>query len=197
MSSGSGRGGVEGGSRPTRSRPDDGDRGREPPAARIEHRDARRLDFVGDAMVDMVLTDPPYFDNIAYSGLSDFYRPWAQQFGLAAPDGPGADGLRDDLAARGRDDESADIYRDGLGACFREVARVLKPRGRLVFTFQHRTAPARGAPAWALASAGLRPVRLVPLLGDGRAGPHAHEGSSTWDAVFVRAGAGRRRGGRR
>ncbi len=176
---------VEGGFRPATPRLDDGRRVSVPPEARIVHGDARRLDFLGDRTVDLVLTDPPYFDNIAYSELSDFYLPWLQQFGLATSDGEGVDALSVSLAARGRDDVAARHYGEALGACFREVTRVLKPRGRVVFTYQHSTAGAWEALASALAGTGMRAIEVFPLLGDGRAGPHAHEGSSTWDAVFV------------
>jgi adenine-specific DNA methylase len=156
--------------------------------AKIVHGDSRRLSFLRDRSVDLVLTDPPYFDNIAYSELADFYLPWLQQFGLAAPDGGAVDALRANLATRGRDDDDSLRYAESLGACFREVGRVLRPGGRLVFTYRHSTAPAWEALASALACAGLKPMRVFPLLGDGQVGPHAHEGSSTWDAVFVMAG---------
>ena len=37
---------------------------------------ARDLGFLRDRTVDLVLTDPPYFDNIAYSELAEFFVPW-------------------------------------------------------------------------------------------------------------------------
>jgi len=61
----------------------------------------------------------------------------------------------------------------------------LKPDGRMVFTYQHKTAMAWYALASAIASTNLRPIQLFPLLGDGSTGLHKHEGTSTWDAVFV------------
>jgi hypothetical protein len=73
----------------------------------------------------------------------------------------------------------------GLAACFQEMARVLKQEGRLVFTFQQKTAAAWQALAWALVQTRLRPLQLFPLLGDSSSGLHKHSGSSKWDAVFV------------
>src|SRR5207244_6544570 len=52
------------------------------PAARILHGDARSLRGIGTRSVDLVLTDPPYFDNVAYAELSGFYRPWLQLLGV-------------------------------------------------------------------------------------------------------------------
>ncbi len=36
-----------------------------------------------------------------------------------------------------------------------------------------------------MVEAGLSPIQVFPLLGDGNAGSHNHEGTSKWDAVFV------------
>src|SRR5262249_15727247 len=44
--------------------------------------DSRTLARVRDKSIDLILPDPPYFDNIAYSELSDFFLPWLQEFGL-------------------------------------------------------------------------------------------------------------------
>src|SRR5262249_32114878 len=47
--------------------------------ASIRQVDARSLDGVPDHSVNLILTDPPYFDNIAYSELSEFFLPWLEQ----------------------------------------------------------------------------------------------------------------------
>lgn len=155
------------------------------PAAAVLHQNAQDLSGIETAAVDLVLTDPPYFDNIAYSELSDFYLPWLQLFGLAPADRNASTALAENLAAKGRDAAALEAFRVALGQCMIEIARVLKPEGRLVFTYQHRTPGAWGALARALAGAGIRPVQLFPLLGDGRGGLHTRDGTSTWDAVFV------------
>jgi hypothetical protein len=135
--------------------------------------------------VDLVLTDPPYFDNIAYAELSDFFLPWLQLLGVVPSDGNSVTRLDSNLAAKHRGLDAFADFRQGLGRCFQEIARVLKPTGRLVFTYQHQTAGAWLALASALAGAQLRPIQLFPLLGDRQAGLHVHEGNSRWDAVFV------------
>jgi adenine-specific DNA methylase len=152
-------------------------------AARIVHGSAERLELDDDS-VDLILTDPPYFDNVCYSELADFYLPWLELLGLVRADA-GPEPRTASLAAPGRGLAAADRYRDGLTRCFAEMTRVLRPGGRLVFTFQHRTQRAWVALSEALRGTPLRPLAVFPLLGDGGTGLHAHPGASTWDAVFV------------
>jgi adenine-specific DNA methylase len=44
--------------------------------------DARDLAHIPSASIDLVLTDPPYFDYIAYSELGHFFVPWLARLGL-------------------------------------------------------------------------------------------------------------------
>lgn len=155
------------------------------PTAQVLHRNSKDLSFLQNNSIDLVLTDPPYFDNIAYSELSDFFLPWLQQFGLAPTDGESMLGLRENLAAKDREDEAILHFQESLTDCLSEVARVLKPTGRLVFTYQHQTAGAWYGLARALAGAGFMAIQLFPLLGDSAQGLHKHTGNSKWDAVFV------------
>jgi hypothetical protein len=153
-------------------------------SAEITNGDARRLSHIEDRSVDLVITDPPYFDNIAYSELSDFFRPWLRQLKVV-PHRRATSPREDSLIARGRGDGSATDYEAGLGQSFSEIRRVLKTEGRAVFTYRHKTALAWMSIARALRTARLKPVQLIPLLGDGTVGLHVHNGTITWDAVFV------------
>lgn len=147
--------------------------------------DSRDLTGVGDRSVDLILTDPPFFDNIAYAELSDFFLPWLQAFGLITPAGDGQATLSANLAARTRDDEGHDAFRRGLAECFVQMRRVLKDDGRLVFSYQHRTPAGWDALAFALARGGWLPIQVFPLLGNSGSGLHRHEGTIMWDAVTV------------
>jgi adenine-specific DNA methylase len=141
-----------------------------------------------DESVDLILTDPPYFDNLSYSELSDFYLAWHQALGIAEP--PFDDGRRhapivENLAVRGRGDEAAAEYRQRLAAIFRGCRRVLKPAGVCVFTYHHSSAAAWLALGEALAGSGLRCTAVVPLRGEGQGGLHSYDGTLKWDAVLV------------
>jgi len=137
--------------------------------------------------VDFVLSDPPYFDNIAYPELSDFFFPWLQQFGLVHGDDQDRLAFEHCLATRRRDEAAAAAFGDALGRCFGEIARVLKPGGRMAFTYRHHAPGAWAALARAIATSDLSPIQLFPMLGEGPGSLHTHDGTALWDAVFVLA----------
>ena len=89
---------------------------------------------IPDSSVDFVVTDPPYFDFIHYSELSDFFYAWLSPV------------LRDDypffsMDTSRRDNEvqqiDATVFSDLLGRVFKESNRVLKAKGKLAFSFHH------------------------------------------------------------
>ncbi len=153
--------------------------------AKVFSGDARDLANVAACSVDIVLTDPPYFDNIAYSELSEFFQPWLGHLGLVAGTRKRRALLMRSLRALRNNGESMEHFSAGLGEAFHEVRRVLKPGGLLVFTFRHSTGEGWLAMAKALARSGLKPVQVLPIPGEAGTGLHTHAGTSTWDAVLV------------
>lgn len=121
--------------------------------------DSSRLP-IPDASVDLVVTDPPYFDNVHYSELADFFYCWLQR----ALDGsdPAFDrpSSRSPREVQGRD---ADEFGVLLGDVFAECARVLKPTGTMAFTFHHSRNEAWIAVAEAIARAHLEVVAAHPV----------------------------------
>ena len=146
--------------------------------------DARHLAHVESASVDFVLTDPPYFDCISYSELGHFFSPWLSRFGLIR--------LRDhsvfprgQIASAARSVASQRRFSARLAEAFREVRRVCRPDGRVVFTYQNLDGRGWYAVGQALARAGIVPMRVLPMYGDSSAGLHKHAQSVQWDAVLV------------
>lgn len=152
---------------------------------RVSAGNARDLSSVKTASVDLVLTDPPYYDNVAYSELSDFFQPWLEHIGLVPSERTRRTLVRNALRARRQSDDSRDTFAAHLGQAFAEIARALKPDGMLVFTFRHSTADGWYAMAVAVARGGLRPVQVMPIPGEAGNALHTHEGTSLWDAVLV------------
>jgi len=146
---------------------------------------AQDLSFLPDRSVDIVLTDPPYFDNIAYSDLAEFFLPWMEMIGLIKSSRDGTRVSLESLLGRRNDAQATGRYTLGLSAAFGEIARVLVPSGLLLFTFRHAVADAWKALATSLARASLTPTQFLPAPGEAGVGLHAHAGTGLWDAVFV------------
>ena len=105
--------------------------------------------------VDLILTDPPYYDAIPYSDLMDFFYVWLRRSipGLSAEietvfsdalgpkwDHGTDDGeLIDDASRFGGDRErSKQNYEDGMARSFRSCHTALQPDGRLVVVFANK-----------------------------------------------------------
>ena len=86
-----------------------------------------------DECVDVVVTDPPFFDNVHYSQLADFFYAWQK---LILDDLPShqADTTRSEWEVQNSD---AEAFTERLMAVLREAGRVLKSDGLLVFTYHH------------------------------------------------------------
>lgn len=146
--------------------------------------DARRMTHIPTASVDLVLTDPPYFDYTSYSELGHFFTPWFRRFGLISR--RAAWGFpKGQLASAARSREAERRFACKLAEAFREIRRVCEPSGRVVFTFQNLDGRGWQALAKAMAQAGVTPIRTFPLYGDSSASLHKHNHSISWDAVMV------------
>jgi len=156
--------------------------------ASISTKTSESLEGIPDGSVDLILTDPPYFDNLSYSELSDFYLAWHQSLGVAEPPydkAALAAPIKENLALTDRGDQSIEIYRNSLHRIFCECRRVLKREGILVFTYHHKSPVAWGSLGDALIRSGLKCTTVLPLRGEGQGGLHSHNGTIKWDAVFV------------
>jgi len=129
-------------------------------------RTAEDLSFLPDRSVDAIITDPPYYGNVMYGELSDFFYVWLR---LALKDDypefspPLVNKEREIVVnekavvrtgqgTRVKDDA---FFRDGLLRCFCECHRVLKDDGLLVFTFHHEKPKAWAAVLDAVLQAGF------------------------------------------
>ncbi len=91
---------------------------------------------------DLVITDPPFGDNIFYSDLSNFFYAWLRlPLRKTYPDffeptkTPNA---QEALKPRALPDaEGNDYYYDRLMPCWAEACRVMKDGGVMAFTFHH------------------------------------------------------------
>ena len=95
-----------------------------------------------DETLDIVVTDPPFGDLLHYSELSDFFYVWLR-LALKSEfpeyfENQYAPKSVEVVSNRAREPDDPDgFYQRLLTTCWKEVRRVLKPGGLLVFTFHH------------------------------------------------------------
>lgn len=117
--------------------------------SRFRHQSALALPF-RDGTVDVVVTDPPYYDMIAYADSSDIFYVWLKRALVSAMPGlfeGGLDGLQektDEIIVKGRGAKGAGDPRSDearyerlLAQAFGEARRVLKTDGHLTVIFGH------------------------------------------------------------
>ncbi|MFH8886391.1 DNA methyltransferase [Streptomyces californicus] len=113
-----------------------------------------------DASVDLVITDPPFMDNVHYSELADFFHAWLRQLR------PFESYPADVITTRHAEEvQSADPAEFGhaIAAVWKECARLLKPNGLLAFTFHQARIAGWVELVKALENAGLVITAVQPV----------------------------------
>jgi len=126
---------------------------------------------LADASVDAVITDPPYYDNVSYSNLSDFFLLWLRRsIGHLYPEHFASSGTpkkQEIIAAsyrHGGDKSKARIfYENRMEAAFSEASRVLKPFGQMTVVYAHKTTLGWATLVDALRRAGFTVAEAWPL----------------------------------
>jgi putative DNA methylase len=104
--------------------------------------------------IDIVVTDPPFFDNVHYSELADFFYAWHQV------------GTNTARSTRNRcevQDTDASSFARKLRDVFCECHRVLKDDGLFVFTYHHSRDEGWSALADAILGSGFIVVNSQPV----------------------------------
>lgn len=96
-----------------------------------------------DNSIDIVLTDPPYYDSIDYTGLSEFFRPWFEV--LISNTYQSNVNLTNEVKKEAivelsnSSDRGGDHYLKIMSEVFNEIERVLKINGTFLMLFSHKT----------------------------------------------------------
>jgi putative DNA methylase len=139
---------------------------------------------VPDESIDAVITDPPYFDFVHYSELSDFFFAWlspalrSRHPGFARPDSS------DTGEVQHKDSRE---FARLLGSVFGECRRVLKKDGVLAFSFHHSRPEGWAAIYEAINTAGLCVVAAHPVHAElrGASPKTAAKAPISLDAILV------------
>lgn len=133
-----------------------------------------------DNSFDAIVTDPPYYDNIYYSVLADFFYSWKKPvIDLVSPDARGGEttDFSDELVASaersGSSEEAHEDYCEELSEALREAERVLQEDGVFSFIYSHNSLLGWDALVRAYRATDLRISSAQPLSIERRQRPRA------------------------
>lgn len=134
--------------------------------------DSAKLSAVPDKSVDFVITDPPYFDNIHYSELSNFFYVWLRTLVDHPYFTPEAVPIEHEAIVNAGMKKTDESYRHLLTSVFQECARVLKDEGYFIFTFHHTNWQAWWVVLSAVKDSGFSVVDSFPVSSEYKVNPH-------------------------
>jgi hypothetical protein len=167
------------------------------------------LSRFADGTFDLVISDPPFGDNVFYADLADFFYVWLRrplsrwypqifaapetnkvQEAITNPAEHPDERLADEKRRENREGvepPAEQFYRETLTECWREAARALKPGGTLAFTFHHSKDEAWVGVLRSLFDAGLALIATYPIRSDESKGESGAFGSKKieYDIVHV------------
>jgi putative DNA methylase len=124
-----------------------------------------------DGEFDAIVTDPPYYDNVGYSDVSDFFYVWLKRSigqlhteHLTAELTPKRAEVVASPDRHGGDAETARrAYELMMSEAFEEARRVLKPHGVMICVYAHQTTAGWSTLIEAVRRAGFIVVEAWPL----------------------------------
>jgi putative DNA methylase len=150
------------------------------------------IGYYSDRTFDLVITDPPFGDNIFYSDLANFFHVWLRiPLRHEYPDlfGPTkTPSTQEALAPRLLSENDAnEYYKVRLTACWAEAGRVLKDAGLLAFTFHHSEDSQWAIVLRSLFDAGFILEQTFPIASDEQKGEGGQFGAkgTEYDIIHV------------
>lgn len=134
---------------------------------RVYQNSANNLEHLEDNSVHNITVDPPYYDNVQYAELSDYFYVWLKRsVGHILPqffvdeltnkdEEAVANPARFEPMGRKKKQLAEQDYERKMAAAFREMHRVLHPHGVLTVMFTHKRVEAWDTLATALIGAGF------------------------------------------
>ena len=147
------------------------------------HSDSRNLP-IDSHSVDLIVTDPPYYDSVQYSDLATFFRVWLARL-LPGEVNWTYNEAHSAVATKATNGTSS--FMTVLADIFSECGRVLKRHtGRMVFTFHHWDPNAWAELTIALKSAGFRLMNAYVVFSEHPISVHINNlNSIKHDSILV------------
>jgi len=158
----------------------------------VQRGSATGMDYP-DESFDAVITDPPYYDSVSYSNLSDAFYIWLKRSLQPVHAEHFASELtpkkREVIAAPYRhsyDKTKASMkYETLMAASLREARRVLKPWGTIAIVYAHKTTIGWSTLVDALRASGFTIVEAWPLATEMKGGRKKVEKAMLASSIFL------------
>jgi adenine-specific DNA methylase len=145
-----------------------------------------------DNYFDAVITDPPYYDNVPYSYLSDFFYVWLKRtIGELYPElfttplTPKSDEIVAYSHGEGGFEGGKRFFEEMIIKAFHEIYRVLKPEGIACIVFAHKSTEAWETIINALINSGLYLTASWPVHTEMKARLRANESAALASSIYM------------
>ena len=145
-----------------------------------------------NSFFDAVFTDPPYYDNVPYSYLSDFFYVWLKRtLGdlypelFSTPLTPKKNEIVAYSSGPGGFDEGKKYFEDMLKKSFQEIHRVLKPDGIAVIVYAHKSTEGWETLINSLLDSGLIMTGAWPLSTEMASRLRANESAALASSIYI------------
>jgi len=141
---------------------------------------------------DSVITDPPYYDNVPYSYLSDFFYVWLKRtIGdlypdlFATPLTPKSEEIVAYSQDKGGFEEGKRFFEKMINKAFIEINRVLKPDGIACIVFAYKTTEAWETIIKSLLKSGLVLTASWPIHTEQKERLRAQESAALSSSIYM------------
>jgi len=145
-----------------------------------------------DNYFDAVITDPPYYDNVPYSYLSDFFYVWLKRsIGDLYPElfSTSLTPKKNEIVAystvTGGVEAGKRQFEEMLSQAFREIHRVLKPNGLAVIVYAHKTTEGWETLINSLLDSGLVMTAAWPVNTEMQARLRSQESAALASSIYI------------
>ncbi|MEM3393912.1 MAG: DNA methylase, partial [Candidatus Methanomethylicia archaeon] len=144
-----------------------------------------------DNFFDAVFTDPPYYDNVPYSYLSDFFYVWLKRsIGDLYPDlfATPLTPKSKEIVAYTHDkswEEAKKFFEENLKKAFEEICRVLKPNGIAIIVYTHKSTEGWETLINALLDSGLVITATWPIDTEMKSRLRAKESAALSSSIYI------------
>ncbi|HRU01505.1 MAG TPA: hypothetical protein P5239_07360, partial [Victivallales bacterium] len=145
-----------------------------------------------DNYFDAVLTDPPYYDNVSYAALSDFFYVWLKRsIGNLFPElfltplTPKTGEIIANVPLHKDPLKAKKFFEEQLALSFKEMYRILKPNGIAVIVYAHKSTAGWETVINALLDSGLVVNASWPVNTEMQARLNAKETASLASSIYI------------